>query len=171
MGFVVLDSATSGSPKGIKQMTWREFWANAFVIPRKPPLSDADRALSAWVATELQRRNLDVPAILVVESCQPLAGIAAQLMIFLEPTLSLFMRPGDIARFREFIEKEGALDDLVTRLQDQSQVDHGNVEPKHYTEASSGLCTSIETADAVVPSTSSKELSSVDSPSEITDKP
>ncbi len=143
-------------------MTWRTFWANAFAIPRKPPLSAEDRALSAWVAQELKRRNLDVPAILVVESCQPLAGIAAQLMIFLEPSLSLFMRPVDIGKFREFIEKEGALDDLVGRLQGQPAVEVGDSKSKDQTVANSEPPRLPETS-----CNSESMISSGDSPSAV----
>lgn len=146
-------------------MTWRTFLANAFAIPRKPPLSAEDRAISAWVAQELKRRNLDVPAILVVESCQPLAGIAAQLMIFLEPSLSLFMRPVDIGRFREFIEKEGALDDLVGRLQGQPAVEVSDSKSKDQTEANS------EPSRLPEASSNSESInSSGDSPSAVSDE-
>lgn len=146
-------------------MTWRSFWANAFAIPRKLPLSAEDRALSAWVAQELRQRNLDVPAILVVESCQPLAGIAAQLMIFLEPSLSLFMRPVDIGRFREFIEKEGALDDLVGRLQGQPAIEVSDSKSKAQTEASSEPSRLPETS-----SNSESVNSSGDSSSAVSDE-
>lgn len=124
-----------------------------------------DRALSAWVAQELKRRNLDVPAILVVESCQPLAGIAAQLMIFLEPSLSLFMRPVDIGKFREFIEKEGALDDLVGRLQGQPTVEVSDSKSKDQTEASSEPSRLPETS-----SNSESVNSSGDSSSAVSDE-
>ncbi|MBA4030671.1 MAG: hypothetical protein C0478_07230 [Planctomyces sp.] len=97
--------------------SWSQFFCNAFAMPRKPPLADADRELAQWVARELRQRKLDMPAMMVIESCQPLAGVAAQLMIFLEPSLALFLPPREITRFREFIEKEGALE-LLSQLLD-----------------------------------------------------
>ena len=65
----------------------KEFWANAFAMPRSERRHDE---LIAKIARGIARRRLAFPAILALESVKPLNYLASQALIVRTPALGMF---------------------------------------------------------------------------------
>ena len=85
----------------------KDFWANAFAMPRSERRHDE---LIAKIARGIARRRLAFPAILALESVKPLNSLASQALIVLTPALGMFI-------------EYATLDDICDMLQERKNVE------------------------------------------------
>jgi hypothetical protein len=83
------------------------------VVSKTPPLAAEDLALLERVAGRVVELHLEVPAILTLESVQPLSFVASQAMIFFQPLVQALLRFGDYQRFAALAERRDALETLA----------------------------------------------------------
>ena len=103
-----------------------EWLKHAFAInsvaPPQPTASQA-KAIDA-VCREIIRRQMTLPAQMLLESSAPLSFVAGQLLRFLEPFLGLILDAASIRDFASFLEHRGSLEYICHRLQELQEVDH-----------------------------------------------
>ena len=104
------------------QSTWqklRAVAARAFHVEpagaAKPTESEA--ALVERVAHEIVHRGMSQPALLFLESSRPLSGVGAAAMHFLQPFVSVVMKPQTWATLATFLERSGAVEYLCLRIE------------------------------------------------------
>lgn len=68
------------------------------------------------VCHETVRRQMTLPAIMLLESSAPLNFLAGQSLRFFEPILGTILDSGEIRDFAEFIEHRGAIEFICRRL-------------------------------------------------------
>jgi hypothetical protein len=81
------------------------------------PLAPEERALIERVARRVVELHLEVPAILALESSKPLALLASQTLIFLEPVLLAVLPLPDYRRFAVLVERRDALELLTESIE------------------------------------------------------
>ena len=87
--------------------------AHAFAtVPAATPLSARDRQLLQKVADAIVRRRLETPAVLLLESSEPLNFLSSQIIHGLRPFLDLVCAPAETERLAGILERR----DAVTRL-------------------------------------------------------
>ena len=93
---------------------------NAFAVPVSSPVvpTAAQAAVIDAVCREIVRRQMVLPAQMMLESSAPLHFLTGQLLRFFEPFLSLLLAPTAIQDFATFLEKQGAVEYLSQRLSD-----------------------------------------------------
>ena len=81
------------------------------------PLTDEDRELLDKIACAIARRQMTIPAILLLESLRPLNYIGSQAMVFLRPFLTGIIHPGNYDRFTEIMERREGIAALVQAIE------------------------------------------------------
>jgi len=99
---------------------WRAILAHAFAVekpgPAKPTPEEAE--VVDRVLREVVRRQMTMPASIFLESVRPMTYLGSQAMHFFGPFMSVLVEPVAYKRFSEFLEKRGAVDYLVTRMEE-----------------------------------------------------
>jgi hypothetical protein len=86
-----------------------------------PALAAEDLALLERVAARVVELRLEVPAILTLESVQPLSFVASQAMIFFQPLVQALLRFRDYQRFAALAERRDALAALTTLIERRAE--------------------------------------------------
>ena len=69
------------------------------------------------VCREIGRRQMVLPAQMLIESSAPLHFVGGQMLRFVEPFLTVILDPAEVREFATFVEKRGATEYLSERLQ------------------------------------------------------
>jgi hypothetical protein len=83
------------------------------------PIDDADRVLLERLAARIVELRMETPAILTLETAQPLSLLASQAMAFFEPLVQSLFRLPDYRRFAALAERRDAIE-LLERLIEQA---------------------------------------------------
>ena len=82
------------------------------------PLTDDDRDLIGRLAEKIVARRMAFPAVLFLQSIQPLNAIGSQAMVFLRPFLTgLFFNPEQYDRLAAILERREGLGALVEAIE------------------------------------------------------
>ena len=76
-----------------------------------------DRKLLWKLAQGLERYNLTVPAIFYLEMHRPLAFVMSSFLLTLRPIVFLFMDGGQYSRVVEMLEKQVAVEELISFIE------------------------------------------------------
>lgn len=68
------------------------------------------------VCREIVRRQMVLPAQMMLESSAPLHYVTGQMLRFVEPFLGVLLEPAAVKEFATFLEKRGAMEYLSRRL-------------------------------------------------------
>jgi hypothetical protein len=92
---------------------------HAFAIdPPGPAQPDpAERILVDRICSEVVRRRLTTPALLLLEMSRPLNYVSAQVLHFLQPFLSALGSTADAERFARFLERRGSIEYIADRIE------------------------------------------------------
>lgn len=74
-------------------------------------------ALVDRLATEVVRRRLAVPAIVVLESARPLTFVGNQALVFLEPLVRTFLSAPDYDLFVKLLEDRDRVEGLIAAIE------------------------------------------------------
>jgi hypothetical protein len=77
------------------------------------------------VCREIVRRELTLPAQMLLDSSAPLSFLAGQSLRLFEPFLGVLLNPESVRQFATFLEQPGALDYIANRL-DELRRDDSN---------------------------------------------
>lgn len=98
---------------------WRALLAHAFAVekpgPAKPTQAEAE--VIDRVLREVIRRQMTMPASIFLESVRPMTYLGSQAMHFFGPFMSVLVEPHAYRAFGAFLEKRGAVDYLVARME------------------------------------------------------
>ncbi|MBM4113202.1 MAG: hypothetical protein FJ253_07485 [Phycisphaerae bacterium] len=97
---------------------WRAILAHAFAVEKPGPAkpTDEEAAVIDRVLREVVRRRMTTPASIFLESVRPMTYLGSQAMHFFGPFMSVLVEPTAYRRFSDFLEKRGAVDYLVSRM-------------------------------------------------------
>lgn len=84
-------------------------------------LAPEDAALLARLADRVVALRLETPALLTLESAQPVSLLAGQAMIFLEPLAQALFRFGDYRRLAGLLERREALASLADMIEARAE--------------------------------------------------
>ena len=80
---------------------------------------DEATAKVVWkICVEIERRDMVLPAMMLLEMSRPLNFIGAQTLHFFQPFGTVLIDPGAWERFATFLEKRGSVEYLIQRLED-----------------------------------------------------
>jgi hypothetical protein len=101
-----------------KKTRAREWLRHAFAVgePGVVDISDSDRELIDRICSEIVRRRLATPALLVLEIHRPFNYVSAQALHFFEPVVSIVTDADGYRAFARFLEQRGSIDHLVARV-------------------------------------------------------
>jgi hypothetical protein len=93
--------------------------AHAFAIekPEEIDPTPPQREVVDRVCREVVRRHLTTPALAFMHMSQPLNVVAASMLHFLHPILSVIVDTTDYNHFSAFLEHRGSIDYLCRRLE------------------------------------------------------
>jgi hypothetical protein len=77
-------------------------------------------ALVAKIAKAIVEREMTVPAIMLIESVKPLSFLGNQLLIFLNPMVSLVISSKDYYTFVRMIEDRDNLEKLLVAIEEEN---------------------------------------------------
>jgi extradiol dioxygenase family protein len=80
-------------------------------------VGEAEAAAADRVATFIVRWNLTVPAILTLESLQPLSFLGSQFMHILSPSITAILSIDDWDRLARLLEDRRGLEHLIRRIE------------------------------------------------------
>ena len=107
---------------------FREGWRNAFDLKGPHgPLTDEDHRLLKKLADAVVRRRMTTPAVLFLQSVQPLNSVGSQALVFLRPFLTGLFKAEDYDRMVDILDRrEGlqALTDAVGAAEEAYGKDH-----------------------------------------------
>ncbi len=105
-------------------MSWRDELKNAFAVEKPGPAepNDRQRELVDKVCKAVARRQMVMPALMGLEMSRPLNFVAAQVMHFFGPIVSVVLDGPSIAEFASFLEQRGSVEYLCRRLEHWSQI-------------------------------------------------
>jgi len=99
---------------------FRRAAAHAFALgPPSSELSGQDRHLLEKIAGTIITRRLDTPAVLLLESSEPLHFLSGQVIQGLRPFLDLVCAPQEIERFVHLLERRDGIQQLVRIIQEK----------------------------------------------------
>lgn len=76
--------------------------------------------LIARIAQGIVERDLTAPAIVFLESVKPLSFLGNQLLVFLDPLVSLVVSSRDYSRFVAMLEERENLEKLIVTIEEKS---------------------------------------------------
>ncbi len=80
-------------------------------------LKEEDIVLIEKLADYVVRRKMSVPAILFLESVQPLSFIGSQITVFFEPILTNFFPTDEYKKLANILEKRDSLTILISEIE------------------------------------------------------
>ena len=118
-------------------MGWRDELKNAFAVDKPGPAepNDRQRELVDTVCKAVVRRQMVTPALMVLEMSRPLNFVAAQVMHFFGPIVSVVLDGPSIAEFASFLEQRGSVEYLCRRLEHWSQIGPDAEDPEGASDA------------------------------------
>jgi len=98
---------------------WRAILAHAFAVEKAGPAkpTPAESQVVDRVLHEVIRRQMTMPASIFLESVRPMTYLGSQAMHFFSPFMTVLIEPGAYRAFSSFLEKRGAVDYLVGRME------------------------------------------------------
>ncbi len=75
------------------------------------------------ICREIVRRNMVLPAQMLLESSAPMHYLGGQILRFVEPFLGVLLEPAGIRDFAAFLERPGAVQYLCGRLDERQQAE------------------------------------------------
>ena len=100
---------------------FRRAMAHAFATDQAaPPLSSQDLQLLQKVADAIVSRRLETPAVLLLESSEPLNFLSSQIVHGLRPFLDLVCAPAETERLAGILERREAVSRLVGLIHERS---------------------------------------------------
>ncbi|MDP1799021.1 MAG: hypothetical protein Q8K78_16120 [Planctomycetaceae bacterium] len=97
----------------------RNWLRHAFAVESAESFSPtpAERELVERVATEVARRGMTLPAVVMLESSRPLGGLSGQALRFVEPWFAAVTNAAGLKVLAELLERPGGMDFVVSTLQ------------------------------------------------------
>ncbi|HLE10228.1 MAG: hypothetical protein A2504_04990 [Bdellovibrionales bacterium RIFOXYD12_FULL_39_22] len=83
----------------------------------KEELDPAKTEVLDKIADFILKKDLDVLAVMTIESMRPLHFLGSQAMLFFEPFLGVLIKPEKIKAFREAMEESKYIDYLLARIE------------------------------------------------------
>ena len=80
-------------------------------------LEDCDTDLISKLADIVVRRNMSVPAIMLLESVRPLNFVGSQAMVFFKPIISRFFTKVEYDKLATLLEKREVIDRLIKEIE------------------------------------------------------
>ncbi len=110
----------------------KDWLKHAFAVdpPGAAEPTEAQKPVVEWACREIARRRLTTPGLLFLEMSRPLNYVAAQTMHFFQPAFWALLRRQsyeNYLHFSEFLEKRGAMDYLIQRIE---QIEAEAISPK-----------------------------------------
>lgn len=101
-------------------MSW---WKHAFALePAGPTVPTVEQQpIIDALCQRIVDRSLALPAILFLESCQPLGPVAAQSLLLVQPWFELVIDRNQLAIFTRFLDRRGSFDYLCQRIEEVVQ--------------------------------------------------
>lgn len=101
---------------------------HAFALERADAFvpSDADRALLDRLFAELSRRQLLLPALVLLESLRPLGSLSAQAIWFSYPWFAALFDARGLKVLGTLLERPGGVDWMIDRLQADEHSDQAS---------------------------------------------
>jgi hypothetical protein len=92
---------------------------HAFALdsPEQIEPNKTQRALVEKICTEVVRRRLTTPALLMLEMSQPLNYVSAQFLHFLRPFATVIADTNEYENLTRFLEQRGSFDYICRRLE------------------------------------------------------
>ena len=84
-------------------------------------LEDCDTDLISKLADIVVRRNMSVPAIMLLESVRPLNFVGSQAMVFFKPIISRFFTSAEYDKLATILEKREVIDLLIIEIEQKSK--------------------------------------------------
>ena len=84
---------------------------------------EATAKVVAKICQEIKRREMILPAMMLLEMSRPLNFIGAQALHFFQPFGTVLIDPGAWERFATFLEKRGSVEYLLQALDDTKRSD------------------------------------------------
>ena len=101
---------------------FRRAVAHAFAIgPTSSELSAYDRLFLKKIADAIVSRRLDTPAVMLLESSEPLHFLSSQAIQGLRPFLDLMCAPQEIERVVHMLERRDGIQQLVRLIQEKRE--------------------------------------------------
>jgi hypothetical protein len=118
-------------------MSWRDELKNAFAVDKPGPAepNDRQRELVDTVCKAVVRRQMVTPAIMVLEMSRPLNFVAAQVIHFFRPIISVVLDTDAIKEFATFLERRGSVEYICRRLEHWSQIGPDAEDPEGASDA------------------------------------
>ena len=102
-------------------MSWKRFkaaLAHAFAFDDgRGDIRPEDIALFDRVADFIVRRRMTTPALMILQSAEPLSFIGSSMMTFLRPIVGIVFNTTEYERFERLLEKRCALQLLIERIE------------------------------------------------------
>lgn len=95
-----------------------EWLKHAFAVESKFSPTAEELALAERLCREIVRRELALPALIVLESFRPLNSLSAQALHYFTPMLSTIFDSKQCSRMAEFLDRRGSVDWLCERLEE-----------------------------------------------------
>lgn len=97
-------------------MSWLK---SAFAIKAETPkeYTDEELAILDKLAGKVQHYRMAVPAIIFLESVQPLNFVASQVMVFFKPFVSAFFSTREYDLLSNMLEERSAIEALLKRIE------------------------------------------------------
>ena len=92
------------------------FWAHAFQVEPSEPIKEEDKTWLAKIAKAIKKRNLELPAMLALESTKPLHFVAGQAMRFVDPILGLVVPQNKLGKLAGIFERRDGAEHLIRCL-------------------------------------------------------
>ena len=80
-------------------------------------LEDCDTDLIRKLADYVVRRNMSVPAIMLLESVRPLNYVGSQAMVFFKPIISRFFTSAEYDKLTTILERREVIDLLIKEIE------------------------------------------------------
>lgn len=91
---------------------------HAFAVETSPAVpTDAQKTQIDVVCREIVRRQMTLPAQMMLESSKPLGYVAGQSLRFFEPFLGTLLDAAAVREFAAFVERPGAVEYICGRLE------------------------------------------------------
>ena len=95
-------------------------FAHAFAVPSgKEPLSEEELALLDKAAGFVVKKRMSAPAVLFLESLQPMNFLGSQIMVFLQPIVASFFSPLEYERLARILERRESIGLFIERIEER----------------------------------------------------
>ena len=96
----------------------RIWFAHAFAVESSTNLTidEAEQKLVDRVADFIVRRRLAAPALMILEVGRPLNFVGSQLLVFLNPFISILFNRQEFQRFTQLLEKRRSIDVIIEAI-------------------------------------------------------